>query len=540
MRFKNLLSENKYARVTLVVLLLFGVLYFFGAHEGIYYADDLSYSLYASKIAAGTFDFASHQGHTFIHRPAVYIPTAFLYFIFGTNVYTYTIWPLICTLAAVFILYKYSPTDTEDEKALSLVLLGLNFFYLYFSNIFYPDNIVTFFGFAGALLCYWTRTREHNSIASGAGVALLLFIAFLAKETAVFYLPFLIGLAISDSIKGDIKLKPFWLAAVLSGLVLGVFYLVYYYQTTGHPLQRFIEINEANYVYDNYVTKPDKPYLRRLLWSPIEVMISTGTFIPLVFMLGGTKALSLSKLKIKNFWMWLFLSSLAVLWFVSTSYTAYSPLSLDARMFNLLLPPLVIAASIGIEAKLKNRNYTVAYGIVFTCAALYLHNQTAIPYILLAIYFFWCSSYQSGKTKVPVKVTLAVLALILLIRPMYFMVKPKVLYYDEHQDVVAYLKVHAPNEGTVLYAPAYFTKAASYYGNFNGNRLIQTVHYSPVKLIDNRAVKYLLINDKINSQTPFTESIDNEAVLELFPEKKLVYQSGPLFLYKVDGAGIVN
>lgn len=528
----------RYTWLPIILMLLFIVGYYLMSHEGVLYADDVSYSHYAFLVSTNSFDLNSLLGHTFIHRPAVYAPTAFFYFLFGVNKITATLWPLICTLASVVMVYLYIPG--RQERLYAMLFLGLNFYFIYFSNILYPDNVVTVFAFGAALLVYNARQSGKYLFLKGFITALLLLLAFMAKETAAFYLPFLVAVSVYDVLRRKSALSRFWFNVWLSVFFLGCIYLTYYYTTTGNALKRFIEIEEANYVYDNYLTSPSRSYLKRLLWDPVAVMISTGTFIPLVFLFGGTKELAAQQLSFKRYWSLLFLSALACLWFASTSYTGYNPISLDGRMFNILIPPLAIAAATGLPEKLKQVKYTLLYAILFFAAALFLSDKSAIPYALLALFFTVQSLYLKYQSKSLHSFALTVILLSFLIRPVYFMFKPHVLHYEAHQQVLSFLKKHKGRKEAVLLSPGYFVKGKTYFRHLNPEKHISISYYGATKPAGIAPEYYLLINQQINTQTPFTEKLGNKRVYELYKNKLLVFQQGPLLLYKLEAAAIAN
>ncbi|WP_460879192.1 hypothetical protein [Pontibacter rugosus] len=186
--------------------------------------------------------------------------------------------------------YTYLLGFKKDiEAAFALILLVLNFYFLYFVNFLYPDNVVAFFALAAAAL-YYTAKKAPSASKSWKGIAFMvcLFVAYLAKETAALVLPFFILSAIYAWFKNK-SLRHFWIAAAATALFLGSVYLLYYYIETGNPFFRLTEMEEANLSYSNYVTNPHRAYFKRLTWGPIAAIISTGTFIPLVLMMGGKR-----------------------------------------------------------------------------------------------------------------------------------------------------------------------------------------------------------------------------------------------------------
>ncbi|MCX2739239.1 ArnT family glycosyltransferase [Pontibacter anaerobius] len=373
------------ARHLLVLMLVFAVIYFLGAHEGIYYSDDLAYSEFAGRLVNGTFD-VTDNGHTFIHRPTVFVPISILYHLFGVNILTYSFWPFLCTIGCIYITYKVAHQH-DLNAAVASVFLAFTFYFIYFINFLYPDNIVAFFVLIAASTYFSVLYGENNKHLFKAIVfTTSLFLAGLTKETAVVVLPFFMYHAIRAFMKRS-ALQKFWVYSLVTGLVLLLSYFTWYYIETGDPFYRISEMEKANMVYDNYLNNPSKSYFPRLTVAPIEVLISTGSFITLIFLLGGEKMLEDTDLKKKYYWLFLFLTAYLTLNFSSTSLSVYNPIKLDARMFNLVLPALAISASYGFNKKLNSIKFTLAYTLIFSLTAIYLTNKVGVIYGLLALYF---------------------------------------------------------------------------------------------------------------------------------------------------------
>ncbi len=161
----------------------------------------------------------------------------------------------------------------------------------------------------------------------------------------------------------------------------------------------------------------------------------------------------------------LFLTSLATFWFMSTSYTSYNPISLDGRMFNLLLPPLALAAAWGFMEKLHNWRYTLLYSVAFLLLALLHRNNRSLLYGLLGLYFAGHIALLLYGRNISYKIVALVLAAVFAIRPVYFMLKPKALYYKEHQAALNALHNNSHTGSALVLAPVYLYDAIPvYYG----------------------------------------------------------------------------
>src|SRR5688572_4824113 len=93
-------------KAILFFTMVFTLAYFIFAHEGFYFDDDYAYAEMAGKLAHGTFDIRSYKPDLpAYHRFLIFAPTTLFYKILGINIYTTTLWPLLCTLASLGFIY---------------------------------------------------------------------------------------------------------------------------------------------------------------------------------------------------------------------------------------------------------------------------------------------------------------------------------------------------------------------------------------------------------------------------------------------------
>lgn len=531
---KDKINQNRWLNRSVLWLTAgFVLIYYFSTHEGIYYFDDLAYSEFAAQLVNGTFDI-TNDGHTFIHRPGVFVPTAFLYSLFGVNYITYSLWPLLSTLGCLFLVSRLAHPK-QLNTALAIVLLGLTFYFVHFSNILYPDNVVALLVLIAAA-AYLKLCTGHNqgSILLAIITTGSLFWAGLTKETAVVVLPFFTYLAIRDIFLLKTR-QTFWFTSTFVSMLLLLLYFGWYYTETGEPFYRIAEMERANQGYDNHVTDNSKNYLARLLWGPFDALIGSGAFILVVFIVGGYTGLSKAERAAKNYWLFLFLSGYLVLCFASTSLKVYNPVKLDARMYNLLLPPLAIAASYGLCYKLLRLRYTAFFCLTFTACALYLGNNVGLVYGCLALYFavhsFWVHLWL-GAQQVKLMAALAVVALCLAVRPMYFIFKKPQLYYNEHQQLTAFLRDNE-EEPVCLQLPSYLYYSINYFWQYKQPEHITILQYTQTYTQHCRHTKLLLINTKLNTNPSFVGEAPTDSLQEQCKPENLIWQEGPLKLYQL-------
>ena len=206
-----------------------------------------------------------------------------------------------------------------------------------------------------AVMMLWKQRRG----ASGALFSLLLFWAFLSKESVVYLLPFLLWFfaqslrseagGSSDAWRPDSALPGrFWLWAIGTGVFLGLLYLGMYAWWKGDPLYRFAGMAEHNLGPYSYHGKSLSEKLLRLSIYPFVFLLrSPGFGVLLVPVLGVLAEPGLRRQlwsKARFFVVWFF-SLLAMHWFGSSSLQEWNPLTLDERMWLLLLPPLSLLAA---------------------------------------------------------------------------------------------------------------------------------------------------------------------------------------------------
>lgn len=490
-------------------------------------------SLLIVSLLNGTFDI-THNGHIFIHRPSVYVPTAVLYYIFGVNYINYSLWPFLCTLGCITLAYK-AAHHNKLNAGFAAVFLGFTFYFVYFINFLYPDNIVAFFWLVAATIYFSIYNGDKTRLLlKGIVFTCSLFIAGLAKETALIFLPVFLFFAIRDIFQKDYKPR-FWLYSLVTGILLLLVYFGWYYAATGNPFYRIHEMERAILVYDNYVTNTSKSYFRRLVCGPIDALVGTGAFIIVVFSVGGNRLLKGEEIKNKRFWFLLFLTSYLILCFSSTSLKVYNPIRLDARMYNLVIPPLAIAASYGFQKKLSNIKFCLAYTVTFTLAAFYLKNSVGAVYALSALYFALhsiCLYLKHKPRHLLPYAALASVTLCLAIRPAYFMLREKTLHYQEHKNIITVLEQHASEaQITSAIVPNYLLSSKNHFLEYKQVSGLKFYSYHDTTTAGKRSL--LLVNRSLNSNPSYYGSAPGKALLNAAKQGKLVWKEGPVELYEL-------
>ncbi|UOQ82124.1 ArnT family glycosyltransferase [Hymenobacter sp. 5414T-23] len=348
--------SRRLADWTLLFVVLFTIAYFFLSHEGLYAIDDYFYSRYAHQLISGTFRVAPDpQG--LLHdplkeRPMIYGPVALCYLLFGINIISSTLWPLLATLGCAVLFWKLYRRREPVVAATAMLLLGLHYFTLNLTNYLYPDNILMFWCLAGSAALLVGRRAEARKVAWGMGFAGLSFAALLSKETIVYYLPFYLAVLGRDAWRRQ-NLR-FWVAAMASGLVLLSAYLAFYQLFTNDALYRLHLIEHTNEFLKegNYLLGNRAALMGRITWQPLAFFIGTGLG-PLLLLAIAALLQPAAPDSDKRFWLGLGFSTLLFFWVGSTSLSQYNPITLLPRMTTPLLPPLALAAGYGLRTLLR-------------------------------------------------------------------------------------------------------------------------------------------------------------------------------------------
>ncbi|WP_426492292.1 ArnT family glycosyltransferase [Hymenobacter sp. 102] len=539
---------------TLLLVLAVTLAYFFLTHEGLYALDDYYYSRYAHQLLTGTFRLEPDP-EGLLHDPLkerylIFGPVAAFFQLFGLNIMSATLWPLLATLGCAGLIWRLYHRREPVVAAGAMLLLGLHYFTLNLTNYLYPDNILMFWclGCAAVLL----RGREPGRRAGwwGAGFALLNFAALLSKETIAYYLPFYLGALGLDAWRR--RHGWFWLTALGTGAVLLLGYLGLYWHYTGDALYRIHLIEHTNeFLKDgNFLAGNRAALLARITWQPLAFFVGAGLGLMLVLAglaAGGDGNQARRTAPDRRFWLLLAAVTLVVYWLGSTSLTSYNPITLLPRMTTPLLPPLALAAGFGVRRVVQEGGWRLwAAGLLLLALAGWLHNTLAILYALPGVWLLavaggsqrrqWPTWLRPG-TPALATATVAVLGLALAIRPVYFMRKPSVSAHSEQNRLIRQ-QLQGPARGTVLVDDYLIGNYDFYYG-FRVPTGLQYRRYwarDSVRLAPGEHA-WLLLNRATLSNDELTRKLirySPDSVLSWYPRRRLVAQDGRVELYEVE------
>jgi hypothetical protein len=526
--------------ILLFFTLAFTVAYFLLAHEGFFFNDDYGYARMAGEVCLGTFKFQDLPAY---HRLAIFFPTVFFYRLFGVNIYAVTLWPLLCTLGSSVLIYLFFRKEDRQLTSWALVLFGLQFHTLFLSTYFFPDNILMFFALAAAGTLYVARRNNRNAAKYAVIFVLANFAALLSKETIIWYLPFYLWVAVADFFNK--KNRVFWLVSLVFGAVVLFAYLLFYKLNFGSFLYRFTMVENTNLVMENnFITDSKTNLFPRLTYGPFIFLIGSGFFLPLAFCCrffrNAGKEFSRRLENGESFWLILALLVLLAFWFGSTSVSFYNPITLIPRMATPFFAPLAIAASYQLRNFFRDGGGSLWFAVPLLAAALYLHNSMSVVYGLPGFYFLylWYRNRSQPFSANPLPF-LATLVLAMVLRPVYFMLKPSVSGFFEQEKVVKEFLKTAP-ENTILLTDGWFEKSAAYYYGFKEPHGVRILNYLDAETANAQENTFLLVNEKAltNPDWQFNPpqprfNISEGEILARFPNRKLVAENGPVKLFRV-------
>jgi len=334
-------SWHDYSTASLfAVLLIFTLLWLLWPQEFIA-SDPWAYSQRAFGISKSG-DFGG--GHVFDHRLSVTLSTAFFYELLGVNIQTTNLASLFSCLLIIYTVWLALPDYRSKVIGTFLCLTSIPLFKS--SIALLPDIIATaFMALSFQMLLFRRKVILQQATIYIPLIAVsALFTAFLAKLSAYWVLPLWIWAFASDlkSHEAVVLLRRFYLPAIITGLCLGISYLLFCSLTWDDPLSRLKAIQSLTgkhlWTWENTSTLV---ILKRLTVSPILMLISQYG-VPILAL--ACLSVFIASRSIRA-WLYYALCCLLFFWFGSTSFTSYEPMPLVDRMTLPILPAVIVSAA---------------------------------------------------------------------------------------------------------------------------------------------------------------------------------------------------
>ncbi|MBF0285769.1 MAG: glycosyltransferase family 39 protein [Magnetococcales bacterium] len=341
-----ILTASRLNRLALAGLLLLPILFYLWMGPQNHGSDDSAYGQLSWQLAQGEF---TMQPHHFHKRFTVLLPTSLLFRLFGVQGYTVTLWPLLSGLGLTALVFWFTARHAGPlAGGLAALLLACNPQFTSLSVWLNGDLPLGCFLFAALVLLHLGRNapQAKTQIWTGAGLALAFWIAFFAKETAIWILPIVAGLFFRDLLRR--RARPFWIASGVVGVALLGLMLLGYGWFTGQPLYHFTA-NQSLYQALSIVGDlRSQPGWERLLRIPFATLLGeSGLLLPLLlaaaawfyFRPAGEEARR-GALGLMTGFSFFFL---AMLWFSSIALTSYMLMYFYPRFLFPVLPAASVA-----------------------------------------------------------------------------------------------------------------------------------------------------------------------------------------------------
>lgn len=159
--------------------------------NGFFGSDDLTYYKRAVELANGEWLSANYNGAL---RYGFNLPAAFFVAIFGKSAFAANLWPLICSLAEICLVYIFAASAISVRAGwCAALLLAVTPIHIAVSTRIHADSVVSMFVTLSFVLIYFGATSKRASLLFAAGLAIggIYWAKELAAVTWFAFLPML-------------------------------------------------------------------------------------------------------------------------------------------------------------------------------------------------------------------------------------------------------------------------------------------------------------------------------------------------------------
>jgi len=518
--YKGSIAPHYRAPAVLALLVGLHFLFYFLAQPNFIASDDLAYARIAYAISEGSFKLNPYH---FTNRFGVTIPTAVSYFVFGVNKYSTTFWPLLSSILTIFLIFFITSKIFDNKTAIfSSLLLTTNTYQIKSSMQLLPDIIVSMllFGCVSALLVARKKVLKKARRFYSIIVSLCFLLGILSKLTALFILPFLTAIFISDIYKK--KNYDVWLWIFFSIVLLAFLYLGGYYVCTGEVMYRMKGVKSAvNDTTWSYIGKSYQTYIERLTYQPLQMIFrEPGYVIALALSIPSF----IMTLRSESAWAenTIFFGGYAIsillcFWFFPTSFSHYSPLPLVSRYVLPMVPPLCILGGVGLRqlffddlTNLESRTCLAAlislfFVICLTFESMLYFNTRVLVYSGFAIIFLIlvkCLLLQQQRTFIYLqKLVLISLVCSFFVIPFYLILIKGTIGETRHEKVereVLLRELSDLQESTIMFTDSRSLSAIPFYFGFELPPNVQLIDWNELVNFNRQHIHkaFLFINKR--------------------------------------------
>ena len=315
------------------------------ANDGLAFWDDFTYLSFADQVNKGTFEVTTNH---FTSRTAIIYPVAWIVGLFGINELSMTIYPLICGLLLLNLIFWYGYTYNPWVAILAGIWLVCDYHTITFITHLFPEIPIALMVFVALLSYDFVNRREADIRLMALLLSASLFGAFLTKTSVFIVVPLFLFLFANDYFF-QYKNIAFWRLSAILVVFFFVLNGLYYVEEKGDFFYRFQNIS-ANHeaTTKTFFDKSQTTLIKRLTYLPFLGFLRGGFFIPLLLAIPAFFKLRKSDWKLKDskkIWPIAALLSLISWWFISTNWKYYSPMPVETRHITFIIPMLLMAAA---------------------------------------------------------------------------------------------------------------------------------------------------------------------------------------------------
>lgn len=363
----------KNTRLTLALIVLFGLVLRLAFFSGMGVSDSLTYSELANRIDRGI---GLENGVlTLATRLGIIYVTSLSYKLFGVNDFSSVFFVLMASVAGIVLVFHFGKLLFNENAGLMAAFL-LSFFPL---DVVYATKLLSdlpsaFFVSLAVYIFLYSEMKSKRSylyFLSGALVGL----AYLIRESALLIALFFIAYVIY---KRQIK-KEYFLVA-LGFVVVFLFELFMLYKLTGDPFFRYTRVQDyilEAFAKDDYYGRLKMP--QGLLHYPYAIL--TDSLISYFYILIFVAMYYFIKNRNKNAYalMFWFIPILLYFSFGSASFTHYLPFKAEPRYLALIaMPGILLLSCFLTNYGLVKKNmvpHLLAILLLLSVASVYMRND---------------------------------------------------------------------------------------------------------------------------------------------------------------------
>jgi|ERR1017187_103383 hypothetical protein len=299
--------------------------------------------------AANAHNFLHHHFHLtynkFQNRFGVYLPTAFVFILFGITPYTICLWPLIASCLTITIVFLLVNKISGIQIAtVASTLIAINVLQITYSIALFPDLIVSFYAILAILFLYKGRENDSKYFYAIA-LPIVLLIGMFTKETILLLIPFFIITLTIDLVRKEHL--SFWKSTLPYFALSIISFFVFYWILTGDPFHRIKSMIDFK---DNYLMPPEDAMKLRSTF-PTNIFVWMNEELGYMFLILFSIPAFISLIKFKdNFQSYISLYSLMLLIeFIILYHTEkYGAVFLQDRIWMIIIAPLSIVSALTI------------------------------------------------------------------------------------------------------------------------------------------------------------------------------------------------